>query len=196
MTKQKEAVSKEAVPKKAISLTHFKEYVAATIAVVVVVGMVIMMTIALFTTGDDVQFSRIKDLLLIINPLVGVVLGYYFNKVSTEARAENAEATAQSAVANAQEAGKARDNAMVEVQAAKSETDKAKTDLATSHQHAEEMQGAFQDVSQAAEKVLGEASTQQESILSGASRGGPGEPAGEALQELQAALRRAKRVMG
>lgn len=63
--------------------------------------------------------------LLIVNPLLGVVIGYYFNKVSTEARAESTESTAQSATMSAQQATEARNAAEAEAQAARSEAEEA-----------------------------------------------------------------------
>lgn len=81
-----------------------KESVAALIAIVLVGCLVFMIRQAFQSLGSaqsDPSFDRLKDLLLFINPLVGVVIGYYFNRVSTEARAENAERTAQGATATA-----------------------------------------------------------------------------------------------
>jgi len=43
------------------------------------------------------QYARVKDLLLFINPLLGVIIGYYFNKVSSDLRAETAEMAARTA---------------------------------------------------------------------------------------------------
>jgi hypothetical protein len=45
------------------------------------------------------MFARAKDLLLFINPILGVVIGYYFNKASTEGRAEQAEENTRAAQA-------------------------------------------------------------------------------------------------
>lgn len=81
-----------------------KESVTALIAIVLVGCLVFMIRQAFQSLGSaqsDTSFDRLKDLLLFINPLVGVVIGYYFNRVSTEARAENAERTAQGATATA-----------------------------------------------------------------------------------------------
>jgi len=62
-------------------LRRFREYVAAMIAVIVMLGTIVMMIIALRYVNSSDQFSRAKDMLLLINPLLGVVIGYYFNKV-------------------------------------------------------------------------------------------------------------------
>jgi hypothetical protein len=106
------------------------------------------------------------------------VLGYYFNKVSTEARAENAEATAQAAVANAQEA--------------KVETEKLKANLDETQQEAQEVKAVLKDVSQAAEKVLAPSSPAEASTLS--PRGVADVTSNQAYYELQAALERARRL--
>ena len=195
MTKQKSTSNTpKAIPKSSNSsikiadrdfaLRRFREYVAAGIAGVVVLGTILMLVMAINTVSDDGQFSKMKDLLLIINPLLGVVLGYYFNKASTEARAENAEAAAKEAVTGAQEAGKARDAAQAEAKEAKAE--------------AGEMWTALVDVRQAAERMM--ATTGAPLV---ARSFGPGEETSvaeqdvevfQARRELEAALERAKRV--
>ena len=172
------------------SLRRLREYVAAGIAVIVVLGTVSLMVRAMSATGDDVQFARMKDLLLIVNPLLGVVLGYYFNKASTEARAENAEATAQNAVVNAQEAAKAREVAQAGSEAAKNMTKQAEADLEATQQEAQEIKSALADVGQAVEKMLAQTPMPETRALSA-----DGDPAEEAQRELQAAWARAKRII-
>jgi len=160
-------------------LRHFREYVAAAIAVIVVLGTVVMLITALRYVSSSDQFTRVKDLLLIINPLLGVVIGYYFNKVSTEARAESAEATAQSAALNAQQASEARNAAETEAQAARTEAEEAITTLSA--------------VSQAAEKVLPQVPAPAPGVLKAGEESLPVE---DARLELQVALARAKRLIG
>lgn len=179
------------------SMRRFREYVAAGIAIVIVLGTVIMMIIALQVTANSEspeQFAQVKDLLLIINPLLGVVLGYYFNKVSTEARAENAEATAHNAVITAQEAAKTRDEALGEAQQAKVKTEKAEADLETTQQKAAEMKGALTDMTQAAEKLMGQSSALEMTAFG--PRGLESEPSDDVYRELRAALQHAHRVIG
>jgi uncharacterized membrane protein len=160
-------------------LRRFREYVAAGIAIVIIVGTLVMMVMALGYVDSSDQFARAKDLLLIINPLLGVVIGYYFNKVSTEARAESAEATAQSAALNAQQADAARNAAEAKAQAARTEAEEAMSTLSA--------------VSQAAEKVLSQAPAPAPGVLR---VGEEGEPVEDARLELQVALARARRVTG
>lgn len=179
------------------SMRRFREYVAAGIAIIIVLGTVIMMIIALQVTANSEspeQFAQVKDLLLIINPLLGVVLGYYFNKVSTEARAENAEATAHNAVITAQEATKTRDVAVGEAQEAKAKTEKVEASLETAHQKAEEMKGALKNMTQAAEKLMGPSSALEMGIMG--AKGLEPDPGDEAYRELRAAVEHAHRVIG
>jgi len=111
----------ESVPPYDRATAHVREYVAAGLALVIVIGAVAMMIMAITRVGaaaDDVAFQRIKDLLLFINPLLGVVLGYYFNKASTEARAESAEYSATTAASLAKQAATSRDRAQASATAA------------------------------------------------------------------------------
>lgn len=126
-----------------IWLRWVKELVSALIGVGLVVGLLLLIRRALdFLGGEetDAPFQKVKDLLLFINPLVGVVIGYYFNRVSTEARAENAERTAHGATTTAQLAQTARGEAEAQAQVNKAEADEAKSVL--------------QDIIPAAETVL------------------------------------------
>ncbi len=166
-------------PPTKLDLRHFREYVAAAIAVIVVLGTVMMLITALRYVSSSDQFTRVKDLLLVINPLLGVVIGYYFNKVSTEARAESAEATAKSTALSAQQAATARNTAEAEAQAAKSKAEEATTILSA--------------VSQAAEKVLPQVPAPAPGVLKA---GAEGLPVEDARLELQVALARAKRLIG
>lgn len=96
------------------NIARLREYIAAGLAAVIVIGAVAMMIMAVTqvtSAATDVSFSRIKDLLLFINPLLGVVVGYYFNKVSTEARAESAEQTTATVTSLTQQATAAQERA-------------------------------------------------------------------------------------
>ena len=159
-------------------LRHFREYVAAAIAMIVILGTVVMLIMALRYVDSSEQFARVKDLLLVVNPLLGVVIGYYFNKVSTEARAESAEATAQSAALSAQQASEARNTAEAEAQAAKSQAEEAITTLSA--------------VSQAAEKVLPQVPAPVPGVLKA---GEEGAPVADDRLELRVALARAKQLI-
>jgi len=96
------------------NLRRFREYVTASIALVIIVGSIIMIIIAMLTSGNAEQSQRMKDLLLLVLPLTGTVLGYYFTKTSTETRAENAEQTAKAASSVAQQATQAQQSAQTQ----------------------------------------------------------------------------------
>src|SRR5690242_20273750 len=83
-------------------LSRFREAITALIALVIIAGTIILIAIAAGASAD--QFARLKDLLLIVNPVVGIVIGYYFNRTSTVGRAESAEASAKDANEAAQKA--------------------------------------------------------------------------------------------
>jgi len=160
-----------------VDLRRFREYVAAGIALVIIVGSVAMLLLAFTNLESPEAISRAKDLLLVVNPLLGVVIGYYFNKVSTEARAESAEMTASTASATAQQATEARDFAEAEAQAAQEEAQEAKTVLT--------------DMTVASGKMLDQLPARSPGVL-----GGGDEPVDETRQELRDAWVRARRLLG
>jgi hypothetical protein len=134
-------------------LRVLREVVAATLALVIV-GVTGVMLYIIFSRfigpsdpAADKQFERAKDILLFMNPLVGVVIGYYFNKVSTEARAEKAEATVASANTNAQLAISDRNEAKAE---------------------AKEAKAVLNEVMPAAQEILNEGATRSPGTLGGA----------------------------
>ena len=163
-------------------LRKFREYVAAAIALVIVGGMVALVGASFLYVGvaEDPAWSRFKDLLLLVNPLVGVVVGYYFNKVSTEARAESAEQTAKSAATAAQRADVARDAAQAEASRAQS--------------RAQEATAALTEVAGAAERLV--TSDASGAGVLGESHGSPDGARDGARAELMAALARARRFTG
>ena len=73
-----------------------KETVATVLALLVVGGTVGLALIAvLFIRGSDL--STAKDVLVVLSSLAGVVLGYYFGRIPSEARAEQSAQQAQQA---------------------------------------------------------------------------------------------------
>jgi hypothetical protein len=74
-----------------------KEWVTALLALIVVIGSVGLGIFAVRSVGDDKIFAKAKDLLLFVNPILGVVIGYYFSKTQTENVVKNAEAAADRA---------------------------------------------------------------------------------------------------
>ncbi len=160
------------------ALRRFREYTAAALATIVILGTVVMMVVALFHIDTSDRFGRIKDLLLLLNPLLGVIIGYYFNKVSTEARAESAEETAQNATLSAQQAIEARNAAETEARAAQSK--------------AEEALSTLSEVSRAADDVLAQMPATPRTL--GVDE--EGRPTEDARLELRAALAHARRITG
>lgn len=159
-------------------MQRFRERVAAAIALTVIAGAVVMMVIAILNI-DTENFERIKDLLLFVNPLLGVVIGYYFNKVSTEARAETAETAASTAMASAQREAVERQAAAAQAEANRERMQEARSTLA--------------EVAEAAEAVLAQESRPRGPGVLGAESSG--ESPIEARLALQAALARARRMI-
>jgi len=159
-----------------VTMSRFRERVAAFIALLVILAALAMMVLAFRYIGDDDRFARAKDLLLIINPVLGVVIGYYFNKVSTEARAEGAESAARSALADARRAAESRDRAEDRARGARAE--------------AEETGRRLDDLSHAADGVVAQSHAPRSAALAA---GEKGQSLENALRELEAALARARR---
>lgn len=114
-----------------LRLRRFREYVTGIIALIVIIGttaLIVLAAVETNATSAD-QFSRVKDLLLFVNPLLGVVIGYYFTKTSTEARAESAEVTANTATANAQQAFQERSEALTQANEARAKEQQTKSGL-------------------------------------------------------------------
>lgn len=157
-------------------LRWVKESVAALIGIALVVCLVVLIWRASDKT-EDVSFQRVKDLLLFVNPLVGVVIGYYFNRVSTEARAENAERAAQGAEA-------ARGEAQLMAQQSQGEAEAAKS--------------ALEDIIPAAQTLLSQVPAQPagELGIAAAGAGGSAGPLVEARVNLRMALERARAAAG
>lgn len=159
-------------PKITSDLQRFREYFTAAIALILVAGFIVMVfvTSSVALNGSEDTFGRTKDLLLFLNPIVGMVIGYYFNKTTSEARAEKAEANVEAAAESAQTALKQREKAMEMYQSAEEEI--------------KAMRGALGEVWLAAEEMLKEAPASVP-----ATRG----EASPTLWKLQEALKRAEK---
>src|SRR4029453_9618786 len=159
----------------AAALSRGREGVAALLAVGVVGASLTLIFLGFGHIGEKEQFDRAKDLLLIVNPVLGVVIGYDFNKVSTEGRAENAETPARHATADLRRAADERQQAQAVAAAAKTD--------------AEDTRGALEDLSRAAERVLAEKPIRSAGTLSTPE----GLAADDPRKELEEALARARR---
>ena len=159
---------------------RLREFVSAGIALVIILGGVIMLVQAFSYLSSPEEFDRVKDLLLFINPLLGVVVGYYFNRAVSEPRAEKAETAATAAMATAQNASAAQNQAEAETEAAKGE--------------AKEVKEALKELDDAAEKMMLQVPAPSMGVLGVDEE--TGEPAAaEARLELQMALRHARRFI-
>lgn len=159
---------------------RLREFVSAGIALVIILGSVIMLIQAFSFLTSPEEFDRVKDLLLFINPLLGVVVGYYFNRVVSEPRAEKAETAATAAMATAQNASEARNQAEADAEAAKGE--------------AREVKDALKELDEAAEKMMLQVPAPSMGVLGVDEEAG--EPtAAQARLELQMALRHARRFI-
>jgi hypothetical protein len=84
-----------------------------------------------------------------------VVIGYYFNKVSSDARAETAETAVSTAVVSAQQATVVRDAAVAEAEATKADAMEAKSSLQELTQWAGDMVAQVPTEAEAGPKTLG-----------------------------------------
>lgn len=167
----------------------FREYVTAAIALTVILGAVLLIanTFRYVAGGSPEDFQRAKDLLLFVNPVLGLVIGFYFNKASTEPRAEQAEARAEQASSRAEEASEARQQAAAAAGAARQEALQATS--------------ALEELSDAAQQVLEQLPTAESFVSEVAGPAGAGAaveatpPRAESVAELGAALRRARQVV-
>lgn len=73
-------------------LPVIREVVAGVLSLIVISAFVVLLTRALDRTSKPDEFGPVKDLLGMITPIAGLVIGYYFSRVTSEARAERAEA--------------------------------------------------------------------------------------------------------
>jgi hypothetical protein len=81
-------------------LPFVREVTAGLLALTVMLMFFYLMNRALGTLPSGAKaadFVPIKELLAIVNPVVGLIIGYYFSRATTEARAEKAEEAAKTA---------------------------------------------------------------------------------------------------
>jgi len=141
-------------------LSRIREYVAAALALIILATTVILILLSLKYTDNSESFSRANELLETLIPLLTFVLGYYFNKTSTEPRAEKAEETARAANDDARKANEAKARADSDAQMSKDETRDVKSALAELGQTTEKY---LSRVSSPRPGTLGEEQNQTES---------------------------------
>ena len=170
------------------ALTISREYFSSILAFVVVGAFLLMVgfTLPVAFNGTDEALTRAKDLLTLVSPFAGMVIGYYFNKATSDARAENAETTAKSATESAQKATLDREKAVEQAQKSEMEIKDMRADLLEMWTAAEEMIKQIPgDTGSPAVKGLGTLSGSEES--SSVSAGN------KTMWKLQEALKRAEK---
>ena len=103
-----------AAPAPDTKIQAYREMVTATLAFSMIGLFALAFIAAFFVIDDATQFGNMKDMLSMLTPIVGMVLGFYFNKASTERRAESAEEGARAATEAARQASEERAQAQVE----------------------------------------------------------------------------------
>lgn len=79
-------------------LRVLRELTTTALAAIVMVGFVTLIVMAVRGVDDaDPAFERFKELIAIANGIVGVIIGYYFTRTTTESVVEKAEETARNA---------------------------------------------------------------------------------------------------
>ncbi len=174
-TMSQNQVQTNAVVTTELWLERLREYVAAGLAFVVILGMLVMGYIAVVNLGSAESFQRAKDLLLIVNPFVGVVIGYYFNKVTSDARAVALQ--------------RAADTASEVALTASADSQRAEQQAQAAQQQTEQLRGALGEMVAAAESA-GAGKPGTLGLLSG-----DDEAAREKQIEFRLALERARRAL-
>jgi hypothetical protein len=81
----------------------FKEVVTALLGLILVGYPLALANNTYAFVGDNQKMSDAKDVLLIMQGLAGVVIGYYFGRVPADARATQAQQQANTATAQAEQ---------------------------------------------------------------------------------------------
>ncbi len=74
-----------------------RELITNVLGALVVLVTLVITIVTIFSVGNASTYAAAKDVLLFMNGLVGVVLGYYFGRVPGDARADKAEREAKTA---------------------------------------------------------------------------------------------------
>lgn len=158
-----------------------REITTTAIAAIIVGAFVTLTVVTVFLVGNNGKFAAMKDLLTFINPLAGVVVGFYFTKSTVEPRAERAETAASTARTEATAAQREATTAQQDRSTAQVEAERAR-------QRARAAAIAVDAVTTAADQVL-EAPAAGPGVL-----GGGGAPTPAALQGLRTAVATARKL--
>lgn len=147
-------MSNQEPPPNKSNVNVFREYFSSLLAFVIVGAFLIMVgvTLPVAFNGTDEALTRAKDLLTLVSPFAGMVIGYYFNKATSDARAESAEQTAKEATQTAQQATAEREKVAGEARETREEIQAMRTDLL-------EMWSAANDMVHEAHGIGGDQST-------------------------------------
>lgn len=179
-----------AAPAPDTKIQAYREKVTATLAFSMIGLFAVSFIAAFFVIDDATQFGNMKDMLSMLTPIVGVVLGFYFNKASTERRAESAEEGARAATEAARQASEERAQAQVEAtQATQSLNDVSIAADALLASNGEPIPEPADDSS---EGGVMSSVTRDATPRSGTSRGAPQADAAPRIR-LEEALKRARR---
>jgi hypothetical protein len=74
-----------------------RELITNVLGALIVLVTLVIAIVTIFSVGNASTYAAAKDVLLFMNGLVGVVLGYYFGRVPADARADKAESEAKKA---------------------------------------------------------------------------------------------------
>jgi hypothetical protein len=110
-------------------LATIREIFAGILATVVM-GLFLLLILRALDRAAGTEFTSIKELLAVVNPTVGLVIGYYFSRVTSEARAERAEASAAAAGRSALESVQARAHAEASLDGTRHKAEEARSALA------------------------------------------------------------------
>ena len=114
-------------------MTRRRDKTVTTIAYgVLLVGAVVILIALAMAYWSLESYARAKDILLFVNPFIGLVLGYFFQKAASEGRAEHAEQAAESAAGVATQA--------------QIERQQAQGQLEQTREHAAEQRDALSDL--------------------------------------------------
>jgi hypothetical protein len=161
---------------------RLRDVTTAVVAAVVIAGFVALITATALLVGNNTEFSNMKDLLAFVNPLAGVVVGFYFTKAAVEPRAEEAETAARTARDDATAA-------QVVAAGAQEARGNAERDADRARQQAREATVAAETVAEAADQVLQASAARPETL-----GGGGVPPAAPSLDGLRAAVAVARRL--
>lgn len=165
-------------------LPVMREGFAGLIAIVFATAFLLLIVSAYGKHADEKAFAAIKELITIVNGVVGVIVGYYFSRMTTEARAEKAETTAAKAT---DAAGKATEAASKAIETAK----EANVAVETAKQAEHVLKARLTTLADSATEVMG-----MTTMPSTKSADGTKSAESASLARLRDAVRQAERALG